>query len=205
MKTILFLLAICAIAKAQLTQGQQDRLRQIADDEILKGDQATLSGIAQSGLILSQLNQLNEYSKVHACRTATKLSINQDESASVLYFKAEIFRFFKCPTLSGVSAEALARLENIKTASNLSLTDSYFMYLIYTHLKDYGVALKPDTFLQDLKDMQSQKWFENFDTRSLSIIETDRNGDLLPKKGLTVEGLYLLQMLSAMMKVETQK
>ena len=44
---------------------------------------------------------------------------------------------------------------------------------------------------------------ENFDTRSLSIIETDRNGDLLPKKGLTVEGLYLLQMLSAMMKVET--
>lgn len=79
------------------------------------------------------------------------------------------------------------------------------MYLIYTNLKDYGVALKPDTFLQDLKDMQSQKWLENFDTRSLSIIETDRNGDLLPKKGLTVESLYLLQMLSAMMKVETQK
>jgi hypothetical protein len=70
----------------------------MADDEILKGEDATLEGIAQAGQVLKYLNQLNEYSKVHACRSASKLMLHSMEDASLdvaeVYFKAEIFRFF---------------------------------------------------------------------------------------------------------------
>lgn len=148
---------------------------------------------------------MNDYSKVHACKTQAKVSIDEEESARVLYFQAEVFRFFKCETLNWTPKEVETRITNVKTNKSDILEEYYYLYLLYTHLKDYGITLKTDTFLADMLKLKVATWLDNFDTRSLSIIELDHNGDVLPNRGLTAEGLMLLEMLSAIMKAETQK
>lgn len=102
---ILALSVLLAFTRSQLTQLQQNHLSSLADDQLLN-EKATLRGVAQSGLILSSLNQLNEYAQVHGCRIANKIAINSDsESPATIYYKAEIYRYFRCETFKEVSSE----------------------------------------------------------------------------------------------------
>ena len=85
----------------------------------------------------------------------------------------------------------------------------------YSAVKEYALEnnlplmqptnLKDENFIAEAKELLASSWLENFDVRSLSIIETDDNGDKLPKKGLTLDGLRLIEMLAAMMKSESSK
>jgi hypothetical protein len=53
-KLILTFCLLSSIVSSQLTKSQQEHLRQIADNELLKGD--SLEGLAQAGHVLSMLS-----------------------------------------------------------------------------------------------------------------------------------------------------
>ena len=88
-------------------------MQELADSKALKDDKATLEEIVQAGHILSNLNALNEYAKVHGCKQTSakllELDSNQLTSAQ-LYYKAEIYRLYECSNLSGVGKEIEAFL-----------------------------------------------------------------------------------------------
>jgi len=46
---------------------------------------------------------------------------------------------------------------------------------------------------------------DKFDSRSLSILEKDEHGDMLPKRGLTLDSMKLIEMWSDMMAHESMK
>lgn len=191
---------LLGLALAQLSKSQQDHLRQLADDELLKGD--SLRGIAQAGQVLSHLNQLNEYSSTHGCRSANKLLASADlNEPSSVYYRAEIFRFMKCDSLKNTKNDLKTLLGSVSSDNDWTVDDYYFLYLLATHLTDYG--LTDSLQLKNIKDKKSQDWFDKFDARNLSIIKFDPNNDRLPTEGLTLEGLKMLEMQSSFVQIES--
>ena len=80
----------------------------MADDRGFRSQDATLEEISQAAQLLSNLNALNEYAKVHGCKQTSAKLLQLDtvkSSPSILYYKAEIYRMYECATLSGVGKE----------------------------------------------------------------------------------------------------
>lgn len=153
--------------------------------------------------MLSQLNQLVEYSRVHGCRNANKVAAASDsERPNTLYYKAEIYRYFQCDFLKGAGAEAKAMLDGFETQDKFTtIEDYYFMYLMAKNLEAYGQQ-KSTAFNTAFKDV-CQNELKKFDTRTLSIAKFDHNGDKLPNEGLTLEGLMLTEILSYLLSFES--
>ena len=129
---------------------------------------------------------------------------SDSESPRTLFYKAEIFRYFQCDTLKGVGAEAKEMLENFEQIDKISsIDDYYYLYLMQKNLREYGQA-DSTTFLPNLKQILTLQLYK-FDIHSLSIPKYDHNGDRLPEEGLTLEGLKLIEMLAALVNIETQQ
>lgn len=78
---------------------------------------------------------------MHGCRIANKVAINSDsESPATIYYKAEIFRYFRCDTFKGVSSEVTDLLSAVDgNTKYTSIEDYYFMHLLAANLPDYGL------------------------------------------------------------------
>ena len=72
----------------------------------------------------------------NSCKRITKLLYSEEsELPSIVYYKAQLHRFFACPTLSGVSNEIDDMLK-VKEGSDLneaSDEELYFAYLLHAH------------------------------------------------------------------------
>ena len=71
--------------------------------------------------------------------------------------------------------------------------------------KSYGVNGSSNKFLNQLTVERGLPLLDEFDVRTLSILERDEHGDMLPKRGLTLDSMLLLEMWSGMMKNESPK
>ena len=109
-------------------------MQELADDKALKSSDTTLEEIAQAGHVLSNLNALNEYAKVHACKQASARLLETDSNEtnlSIVYYKAEIYRLYECATLSGVGKEIEKVLEKAgELLAEESVDNIYFAYLL---------------------------------------------------------------------------
>lgn len=90
---------------------------------------------------------------MHGCRIANKIAINSDsESPATIYYKAEIYRYFRCDTFKGVSNEITNLLSGVETNTKYTtIEDYYFMHLLAANPQDYGL---PETtqFLMTIKN-----------------------------------------------------
>lgn len=81
-------------------------------------------------------------------------------------------------------------------SDQLTTDDYYFIYLIVSNLAEYGINNQDSKHLKEL--MKAKKsWFNGFDSRSLSMIKLDHNGDKLAGEGLTQESLRLIELCTS--------
>lgn len=71
-------------------------------------------------------------------------------------------------------------------------------------VSEYGIN-ENGAFLSKLKKSTKAKWFDQFDSKTLSVIKLDQNGDKMLAQGLTLEGLKMIELQSAFMTVEGKK
>lgn len=66
----------------------------------------SMEELAQAGSILEHLGSITDQNKMAACRTTSKLSINEslDVNPQSALNKAEVYRLFKCITLKATVA-----------------------------------------------------------------------------------------------------
>jgi hypothetical protein len=85
------------------------------------------------------------------------------------------------------------------------VSDSYYAYLLNKNQKAYGLNESPSKFLGRLTVERGLPMIDKFDSRSLSILEKDEHGDMLPKRGLTLDSIKLIEMWGDMMANESPK
>lgn len=175
----------------------QERLRDQADDRIKEGK--SLKELAQAGQILSNLNQVNDYSKVHACRSQAKLTDFELEGkySENLFYKAEVYRLFECTTMVSVGDEVTELLSNPE-ATLTSIDDYYFAFMLYKRANHYG-AKRSENLIDAISLETTSNWLKNFDESDWSVTRYDEEEEEETEDDLSISTIRMTEMMSSLM------
>ena len=88
-------LLLSAPSQAQISDKVQSRLETMAVERLENA--TTIQGIAKAAEVLSSLNKVSESTRVSTCKRVAKLLVSETSTLpSLVYPKAQIYRYFNC-------------------------------------------------------------------------------------------------------------
>jgi hypothetical protein len=171
----------------------------------------SIGSIAKAAEVLSSLNKVSESTRISSCKKVAKLLVTELSTLpSFVYKKAQIYRFFNCETLSGVTTEIDNILGLKAEVEQLPTDELYFAYLLYVNAGVYGAKNPPSEKLNDLlADRAVKDWLKNFKpdkwTLKKKITETvvvggvEETVEKVEVEELDVKMLQMTEMLASLM------
>ena len=139
---------------------------------------STFKELAHAGQILSSLNSINDYAKVHACRAQAKLPdvIDSTNYSEDLFYYSEVYRLFECSTMAQVVGDRVSDLLSNPSDKLAKIDDYYFAFMLYKRAQHYG-AKRSENLMDALSEEATRNWLKNFNARLWTLERVDEEGD----------------------------